>query len=318
MYALCLLRVYSVLTYHFPQSVGIIATNWLLRVDQSDLGINDPDCLALAQLHSDAVDYPKTGNPVPIHSIPRLRSSIKPDWNQPELTFGDNTRLFYESQRWLGKLYREIKLPEPRIPKAYSMSGSHDVTLENVLGHFYDNTLFNQQQDRVIRLVRHRVSQFISPWRYSKTHIKEIWAYFHDFATELRTICAAHAISSSRSAVLTEEEAIVGTIVAKCSAPRRRKDAIARLREHTVLLFDRIATYVIGPSAKEGDDPLVHLRTQLARAWVAYGLSIIYRTAQYFGSRGFGLVALSEIFDIIKQLEAAAVAAQRTAQNQVG
>ena len=269
----------------------------------------DPECVALAQLHSDAVDYPKTGNPVPIQSIPRLKSSIKPDWSEPELTIGDSTKLFYESQRWLGKLYRQIKLPEPRMPKPFSASGSHDVSLDLVLVHFHDNKLFAAQSDKITQIVRQRVAEFTSPWRHSKTHIKEIWGTFHDFVSELRIICASYSISSNRSAMLTEEEVIVGTIVAKCTLPKKRKDNTATLRDHTGDLFHRTAAQVVGPPLKEDEDLVAHAQLRLRRAWVAYGMSIIYRTAQYFGSRAFGLVALSEIFDAIKDLEAALLAA---------
>lgn len=55
------------------KSVGIIVTNWLLPVDQSDRGIIVLDCLDLAQLHSDAVDYPKTGSHSEIDLAPSRR-----------------------------------------------------------------------------------------------------------------------------------------------------------------------------------------------------------------------------------------------------
>jgi len=44
--------------------LGVIAINWLIIADQSSLGVFDPDCLKLSELHSDAVDYPKSGQPV--------------------------------------------------------------------------------------------------------------------------------------------------------------------------------------------------------------------------------------------------------------
>jgi len=42
--------------------VGIIASRHLQLADQQPLGTFHPDCLKLAQLHSKAVDYPKTGS----------------------------------------------------------------------------------------------------------------------------------------------------------------------------------------------------------------------------------------------------------------
>lgn len=52
-----LLKFVRLLSISFMLVVGIIATNWLIRADISSQGIRDPDCLLLAKLHSDAVDY---------------------------------------------------------------------------------------------------------------------------------------------------------------------------------------------------------------------------------------------------------------------
>ncbi|KAI0341621.1 RdRP-domain-containing protein [Trametopsis cervina] len=262
--------------YLYSDNIGLIASAWLLRADSSDKGIHDPDCLTLAQLHSDAVDYAKTGKPVPLQSIPRNNSSIKPDWSRPELAVGDNTKLFYESQRWLGQLFREIKLPEPRMPRPFT-SRNHDITLDAVIEAFRTN--------------------------HSKTHVKELWTIFHEFAFELRTICASSTMSTSRSAMLTEEEALVGTIAAKSSLPRRRKELVAYLREQTTHLSDRTARQVSGPDRKGEDDTKEHAELALKRAWVAFGIGIIFRRAEYFGSLTFFIVALAEIFDALKRLE---------------
>ncbi len=40
----------------------------------------DPRCIDLAELCSQAVDYPKNGIPVDIHDSPRLLIRSKPDW----------------------------------------------------------------------------------------------------------------------------------------------------------------------------------------------------------------------------------------------
>lgn len=82
--------------------LGIVGINWLIIADQAELGIFDPDCLRLAQLHSDAVDYPKSGQPVPLEKIPRLKFAAKPDWNAPE-TLTSETAKFYKSQKAIGR-----------------------------------------------------------------------------------------------------------------------------------------------------------------------------------------------------------------------
>ena len=104
--------------------------------------------------------------------------------------------------------------------------------------------------------------------------------------------------------MLTEEEALVGTIVAKCTDQKKRKEQTAKLRERTTNLFDRTVRQAIGPALKEEDDFEEHTKEALKRGWVAYGISLIFRRSQYFGAHSFGILALSEIFDAIKKLEA--------------
>ncbi|KAF8317349.1 RdRP-domain-containing protein [Clavulina sp. PMI_390] len=104
--------------------VGLVATNHLLIADRSDLGLNDPDCLILSEQHSQAVDYPKTGQPVPTRKIPKPQSGEKPDWNAGEWRESDvdpsapgaenlPKKTFYRSQKAVGKLFRDIKMPDP-------------------------------------------------------------------------------------------------------------------------------------------------------------------------------------------------------------
>lgn len=45
-------------------ALGRIATLHQTLADQRELGVFDPDCLTLANLHSTAVDFSKTGIPV--------------------------------------------------------------------------------------------------------------------------------------------------------------------------------------------------------------------------------------------------------------
>lgn len=51
--------------------LGVIATRHMIIADQEKLGTSHPNCKKLAQLHSAAVDFSKTGNPVNITDLPR-------------------------------------------------------------------------------------------------------------------------------------------------------------------------------------------------------------------------------------------------------
>src|SRR5205807_6022022 len=99
---------YVVLNAISMQVVGIVATNWLLIADKSPQGIFDNKCRTLAQLHSNAVDYPKSGRPVQLEHIPKVDPG-KPDFMAPE-TANINSDEYYKSQRALGHLFRAIDL----------------------------------------------------------------------------------------------------------------------------------------------------------------------------------------------------------------
>jgi RNA-dependent RNA polymerase len=60
------------------------------------------------------------------------------------------------------------------------------------------------------------------------------FSLFDRYAEELERICVAHITSCRHSAMLTEEEVAVGTIVAKISQPRSRLD-MSKLVVHTDL-----------------------------------------------------------------------------------
>lgn len=86
--------------------VGNISTRHLQIADQSSSGSFDEDCLVLAKLASQAVDFAKSGVPVRHQDIPRARSSMRPDFL---VTASDNIeRDTYPSMKALGKLFRAV------------------------------------------------------------------------------------------------------------------------------------------------------------------------------------------------------------------
>jgi hypothetical protein len=52
------------LKFYETDQLGRLAVNHRVKADQKVLGTNDPDCLLLAEMHSTAVDFSKTGIPV--------------------------------------------------------------------------------------------------------------------------------------------------------------------------------------------------------------------------------------------------------------
>ncbi|KAF2163184.1 hypothetical protein M409DRAFT_68778 [Zasmidium cellare ATCC 36951] len=81
-----------------------IATAHRYWADQLDDGIKDPKCLELANLHSRAVDYAKTG--VPAEIPPELRVKKWPHWAERKNV---GRAKIYQSKNVLGKLFDEVK-----------------------------------------------------------------------------------------------------------------------------------------------------------------------------------------------------------------
>lgn len=62
--------------------LGRIATLHQMLADQKDMGTVDPDCFTLAEMHSTAVDFSKTGIPVDLSKMSKY-SPFRPDFMAP-------------------------------------------------------------------------------------------------------------------------------------------------------------------------------------------------------------------------------------------
>ena len=256
--------------------------------------ILDRDCLTLAALHSDAVDYPKSGRPVALDRIPGIKFKIKPDWNAPETAISSNPR-YYESHRAIGKLFRAIKLPALTQAAHSSQVGNPEgsyLTLDDVV----QRLLMDDPRPRnaILKAVRQHVMHYIDIPRHDADHIRRIWELYRYYVPRLRGICADHTLSWDRGAMLTEEEAVVGTIVAKCSQPRKRKERMSHMREQTASLADGLRTELAG----DEDMPSEYA---LEQAWIAFRLAAI--ESPKFGARSFGWLALGGIFEATREID---------------
>jgi RNA-dependent RNA polymerase len=87
--------------YVFSDQLGRIANAHLARADMFREGAKHESCIELAHLHSDAVDFPKTG--IPANFPLKLRVKNFPDFmEKPD-------KAVYQSRKVLGILYRSIK-----------------------------------------------------------------------------------------------------------------------------------------------------------------------------------------------------------------
>ncbi|KAG6878423.1 hypothetical protein C0993_007024 [Termitomyces sp. T159_Od127] len=282
-----------VMEYINSDVVGIIAINWLIIADQSEQGIFDEKCMTLSGLHSDAVDYPKTGNPVAVNSIPKPPSSVKPDWNAPETVDLDSAR-YYRSRRAIGRLFRDITLPEnPNPSRRPRRQRSSERTIDELTSAMDNNLSMTDDADEVVQTVRDWINDFIDTSQQLPTEtIEQVKGLFQKYVSGLTSICNTYSLSYYRP--LTEEEAVVGTIVQKTSQPRLRQDMTAKLREQTDILVRGIREELAGGDDEEPDE-------YLTRAWAAWKLSILKRSS--FGGESFGWICIGAISDAIKGIE---------------
>ncbi|CAG8473389.1 2339_t:CDS:1 [Acaulospora colombiana] len=90
--------------YILSDQLGQIANAHLAKADMAPNGAFHGQCIRLAQLHSEAVDFPKTG--IPAEFPLGLRAERFPDFMEKV------DKPTYESQKILGKLYRSIVVDE--------------------------------------------------------------------------------------------------------------------------------------------------------------------------------------------------------------
>lgn len=276
--------------------IGIVAHNWLLIADQSTEGIFDEDCDRLVQLHSDAVDFPKTGTAVHISRVPRpMLARAKPDWDAPETLARGNSSKYYESNRAIGKLFRAVDL----IALNEAQWGANRLRIKLEKGEESTVTEIKADLDEAPQwhrnlqnIVDQRVSRFIKLTDSRPNEVDEVSHIFNNYATQLRSICYSYSIS--RTNPLTEEEVVVGTIVGKTSHPRLRKDMMARLRDVTTVLVRDVGRQLRG----EEDDLS---ETRLRRAWVAWKFAIAEHTM--FGGESFWWITLRRVLDAVRACE---------------
>jgi RNA-dependent RNA polymerase len=228
-----------------------------------------------------AVDYPKKGIPVDIDNgaLPRTLIRCKPDWHAAEVVAPRSTD-YYESSRALGVMYRSIELGDPE-PFAESVSSPRQLLT-----------------DPISLKLRERILSYFPPdIKPDVPKHSELAKMFGRYVDELRYICATHTISNTPGVRLLEAEVVAGTILAKCSQKRWRKDRMYRMRLHASTLAQDIQKELVSDLKDATPDQVI---AGLTNAWYAWWYSL-YRSRD-FGAGSFGLIALGVIFDCLERL----------------
>ena len=262
--------------------------------------------MKLADLHSLAVDYPKSGKPVPLADIPKRSGQLLPDWYAPETMLELDTSKYYYSQKAIGLLFRQIELDSSEMA-GYDKRSSrqhHARPSRNERGHPTEAVAQSFESlhigsDSVSRAVVRRVREFINP-EDDNVEVSDTLELFERYCSNLRSICMMHTLSHSRGSMLSEEEAVVGTIIANSAQPRKRLDHIGKLRDDTDMLVKEVR------DSLEGDGTLDSIG-RLHRSFHAWlGAVRLSRgsTRPIFGAKSFAWVALGAVFESIRDIEA--------------
>ncbi|KAG0152502.1 hypothetical protein CROQUDRAFT_35271 [Cronartium quercuum f. sp. fusiforme G11] len=300
------------LDYISSDLVGVIASRHLHVADQQEEGTKDDKCIELAALHSDAVDYPKTGVAVSIDRLPRAESRLKPDFMCPEHYARRKGDDYYESTKVLGKLFRQI--PAEKIDifhRTRHSGGIESYTYTEVVSR----SRFNKGQPfgkvdptgtiskAIKRGVRRATHQIAQP---DLNLLDEFKITMESFGEDLMRICKLNTLSRKKNRHLSETEAFMGVITDTTSDKKLKKSTVDKLEEQTEALFDSLRAGIIGfrdeRSGYESDtimldtdpkDPIVIERErQINRAYTAWHVATSAEP-QTFGAHSFGFIALS-------------------------
>ncbi|PNS15990.1 RNA-dependent RNA polymerase 1 [Sphaceloma murrayae] len=142
--------------YMKNDSLGNIAVAHRAWADYYDAGVKHEKCVELAQLHSQAVDYCKTGVPARMHN--ELKVQTYPHWLEKPKGIPS-----YHSLKILGRLYDEVDrvdfkpnygptfderildaydIPQELFEKAYALKTEYDIDMRRIMAQFGITTEF--------------------------------------------------------------------------------------------------------------------------------------------------------------------------------
>ncbi|KAH8826875.1 RdRP-domain-containing protein [Flagelloscypha sp. PMI_526] len=249
--------------------LGLLSDRLLIIADQSRDSIRDRSCIRIAQLCSQAVDYPKNGVPVDLDKerLPHTLIRLKPDWHCPEGEPLEKSLDYYPTVK----------------------TGLHPPVLPNPI-----SILFRPVIDMYIPRASQNdlLSDFKPP------------PLFKRYADELQYICTVHSLTNTPGAALLEAEVVVGTILARCVQRRFRSSRIEQMRVHVDMLVRTVQRDVHGiwnPESRSGEDEREDMIEVLKRAWQLW--EFLTDKTDVFGANSLGLLALRIICDVLNRLE---------------
>ncbi|KAJ7578483.1 calcium:hydrogen antiporter [Mycena floridula] len=281
-----------IVEYIHSDVLGLLSDRLLVIADESKDGMNDEKCIKLAAMCSQAVDYPKLGKPVPVDDLPSKYLRSNPDWHAAEVARPRQTD-YYFSSRALGHMYRDITIEDP---------DSIDKELHDAEQASKGKPLNDPISSHVQPIVQSYIQDGAVDVDTLMPGIRKSFDYYCD---ELRYCSLTHTVSNTPGARLLESELVTGTILAKCSQRRWRKDRIWRMR----LCCQTLVNGIRQDLWNNATDPQGYIRA-LQKCWYAWDYSL--RNQSKFGAPSFGLICLGIILECLEKLETAVETIEQT------
>lgn len=248
--------------------LGVIATQHMILADQRPTGTLDPDCVAMAELHSTAVDFSKTGIPVNMKDLRRGRR-FRPDFlapgpvahvydrrdielddyivdddeNKDDADMDGPAHKYYRSEKILGILYRAVD--EGKIWN----DDLHKKMVRNVKTEEPFLELFRDWADKEC------AAMGCYDWDDRVDEATRIRSAYED---SIRS--TMHDYSDNPMQPITELEVVIGSLMSKTGAQSmRQRDRSHKLRDE----FERITGWITGqmrPQKRDGQDLFASLR----------------------------------------------------------
>ncbi|KAK2610062.1 hypothetical protein N8I77_003519 [Diaporthe amygdali] len=235
--------------------LGVIATRHMILADQIEEGTLHPDCLKLAELHSTAVDFSKTGVGVNLGELPRA-NKFRPDFLAPgpearvvdkstieldeyiiepaaddeEDQYNRQRHVYYRSEKLLGYLFRAIDEQEIWQEDVRSKVPSTDGS------SFWDDFL-NKTRPRYEAIVEDSRG-----WVGRLQTAREIRGWYEEAISD-----AMGQYSTHPTKPLTELEVFVGNVLNRSGVQtHRQRDSSIKLKDE----MGRITTFITGQMRK--------------------------------------------------------------------
>ncbi|CAG8983895.1 hypothetical protein HYALB_00005534 [Hymenoscyphus albidus] len=235
--------------------LGRIAVAHRVKADQEELGVLHHACLKMAEMHSTAVDFSKTGIPVDMSQFPRM-VKWRPDFEAP----GPHVRIEPKGLSLEEKSFRE---PLEEEDEDDEFSSYRYYRSEKVLGKLFraidEREIFREIQERAsAEGIARRSGLMESVWKHVESRVKGIqWEYLMNEASDIREMyedCVYEIMteySSHPSRPLSELEVFTGNILGKAGAPTRQQRELSKTMKEK---FEDDTAFIVNCITKDGNE----------------------------------------------------------------